>query len=118
MPIERPCRAFDNFGEDVKEARKVLKLSRRVLAETIGIAPRYLANIENISTLPSLPVFYAIVKLCKFPIGRYFFPEADTEGSKEHQRARMKLNLCPEQHLPIIEAAIDGAIKQGEAEIE
>jgi len=115
MPIDRPYRAFDSFGEDVKDARKVLKMSRRVLAETIGIAPRYLANIENIGTLPSLPVFYAIVKLCKLPIERYFFPEADTEGSKERQRARMKLNLCPEQYLPIIEAAIDGAIKQGEA---
>ena len=31
MPKERDCAVFNNFGEDIKEARKALALSRRVL---------------------------------------------------------------------------------------
>ena len=93
-----------------KKPCKVLKMSRRVLAETIGIAPRYLANIENIGTLPSLPVFYAIVKLCKLPIERYCFPETDKKGSKERQRAQMKLNLCSQQEGAVGRES-DGAVR-------
>jgi len=111
MPNLNDCGAFIGFGADIKEARKALKMSRRVMAEEIGITPRYLANIENCGTLPSMPVFYDLVKLCKIPIDRYFFPEAEKDGNHVRNRAYMKLAICPEQYLPIIESAIDGAIK-------
>ena len=60
MPKERETKNFVSLGNDLKEARKVLKLSRRVLAEMVNIDPRYLANIENSGSLPSLPVFYQL----------------------------------------------------------
>jgi len=47
----KDCLGFETFGADVKEARKVKQLSRKTLADW-----RYLANLENDDTIPSLPV--------------------------------------------------------------
>lgn len=115
MPKERETGSFACLGNDLKEARKALQLSRRALAEMVNIDPRYLANIENSGSLPSLPVFYQLVRLCKLPVERYFFP-VDRQSDTECQRAAHKLELCPKQYLPIVEAAIDGAIRLGETE--
>ena len=41
------CPGFETFGADVKAARKAKHLTRKVLAEIVGIEWRYLANIEN-----------------------------------------------------------------------
>ena len=43
-------------------------------------------------------------------------PEVMREESELRQRVGQKLKLCPEQYLPIIEGAIDGAIKLNETE--
>ena len=110
MPKERETENFVRLGADLKAVRKVLGLSRRALAEMVNIDPRYLANIENSGSLPSLPVFYQLVKICKPPVERYFFPPEGAPGDETHQRAAHKLELCPTRYLPIIEAAIDGAI--------
>ena len=40
------CPGFETFGADVKAAREKLGMSRRELAEKIGVDPRYLANID------------------------------------------------------------------------
>ena len=116
MPKERERESFTSLGTDIKAARQALNLSRRELAEMVNIDPRYLANIENSGSLPSLPVFYQLVKICKLPVERYFFPEAGEQDDPERQRAAHKLSLCPQQYLPIIEGAIDGAIGIEEAE--
>jgi hypothetical protein len=42
---------------------------------------------------------------------RYFNPEVMREESELRQRVGQKLKLCPEQYLPIVEGAIDGALK-------
>ena len=42
---------------------------------------------------------------------RYFNPEIMREESEQRQRVSHKLKLCPEEYLPIIEGAIDGALK-------
>ena len=41
----------------------------------------------------------------------YFNPEVLRSESEQRQRVGHKLKLCPEEYLPIIEGAIDGAIK-------
>ena len=46
------CPGFETFGADVKAARKAKHLTRKVLAEIVGIEWRYLANIENKGTIP------------------------------------------------------------------
>ena len=71
----------------------------------------YLANIENQGAIPSLPVMIQLIKVCGLPVERYFNPEIMREESEQRQRVSHKLKLCPEEYLPIIEGAIDGALK-------
>ena len=105
------CPGFETFGADVKAARKAKRLSRKTMAEIINVDARYLANIENDGTIPSLPVVIQLIKECGLPVERYFNPELMREESAQRQRISHKLKLCPEQYLPIIEGAIDGAIQ-------
>ena len=105
------CPGFETFGADVKAARKAKHLTRKVLAEIVGIEWRYLANIENQGAIPSLPVMIQLIKVCGLPVERYFNPEIMREESDQRQRVSHKLKLCPEEYLPIIEGAIDGALK-------
>ena len=112
------CPGFETFGADVKEARKAKNLARKDLAEKVNIDTRYLANIENEGTIPSLPVIIQLVKICGLPVERYFNPELMREESAERQRVSHKLQLCPEEYLPIVEGAIDGALRIHEQEKE
>lgn len=105
------CPGFETFGADVKAARKAKRLSRKTMAEIINVDARYLANIENDGTIPGLPVVIQLIKECGLPVERYFNPEIMREESAQRQRISHKLKLCPEQYLPIIEGAIDGAIQ-------
>ena len=105
------CPGFETFGADVKAARKAKRLSRKTMAEIINVDARSLANIENDGTIPSLPVVIQLIKECGLPVERYFNPEIMREESAQRQRISHKLKLCPEQYLPIIEGAIDGAIQ-------
>ena len=60
------CPGFETFGADVKAARKAKQLSRSALADMIHCDSRYLANIENEGTLPSLPVVIQQMIQCCF----------------------------------------------------
>lgn len=107
----KDCPGFETFGADVKAARIAKHLSRKILAEIVNIDSRYLANIENEGTIPSLPVIIQLIKECGLPVERYFNPEVMREESAQRQRISHKLKLCPEQYLTIIEGALDGALK-------
>ena len=119
MPRKRNRAPFVSFGADMKDARKALGYTQKSLAEAIGIDPRYLANIENSGALPSLPVFYEIIRLCMLPVDRYFHPEMETvQITKVRERIALKITACPEEYLPIIEGTIDAAIKLKTSENE
>ena len=118
MPRKRDVTPFTSFGADVKAARVALDYTQKSLAGAIGIDPRYLANIENSGALPSLPIFYELVKLCKLPVERYFYPEIEALNSQVRERVSLKLHVCPEQYLSIVEGTIDAAIKSDEADGE
>ena len=107
----KDCPGFETFGADVKAARIAKHLSRKTLAEIVNIDSRYLANIENEGTIPSLPVIIQLIKECGLPVERYFNPEVMREESAQRQRVSHKLKLCPEQYLTVIEGALDGALK-------
>lgn len=114
MPNVKDCPGFESFGADVQQAREAIGMSRRELAERVGIDPRYLANIELCGTIPSVPVVMQLIRLCKLPAERYFNPGLIREDSEQRQRTSHKLQLCPEKYLPIVEGVIDGAIKLNE----
>ena len=110
---KRPVPKYDfkAFGAAIKEARKGRKESRKKVSDEMYISPRYLANIENEGTIPSLPVVIQLIKICGLPVEHYFNPEVMREESEDRKRVSHKLKLCPEQYLPIVEGAIDGALK-------
>jgi transcriptional regulator with XRE-family HTH domain len=116
MPKKRTNISFASLGEDIKEARKVMGISRKRLAEMVNIVPRYLANIENSGSLPSLPIFCELIKVCALPVERYFYQMNQDQDSHRRIRTANKLKLCPEQYLPIIEACIDEAIRMDNPE--
>jgi len=118
MPSERSPVDFNSFGNDLKEARKRLKISRRKFAEIVDMDWRYLANIENSGFIPSLPLFHDLVVASKLPVEKYFFPETGKQRSKAHEDVKWKIDNCPEKYLSFVEAVIDEAIRQGEAESE
>lgn len=107
------CPGFETFGADVKAARKAKRWARRTLAEMVSIDYRYLANIENKGTIPSVPVVIQLISICGLPSDRYFNSAIIRSESELRQRVSHKLKLCPEEYLPIIEGAIDGAISMG-----
>jgi transcriptional regulator with XRE-family HTH domain len=112
MSRKRKIEPFASFGADMKAARNALGYSQKTLAEIIGIDPRYLANIENSGSIPSLPVFYEIITICKLPAEKYFYPDAAKENeNKDLERISSKLRLIPEKYLPLIESTIDAALR-------
>ena len=115
---KRPVQKYDftPFGKAIKSARNEQKESRNKVGNEMFLSPRYLANIENKGTIPSLPVIIQLVKICGLPMERYFNPTVMRQESKLRERVGQKLRLCPEQYLSIIEGAIDGAIQLGETE--
>ena len=52
-----------------------------------------------------------LIKVCVIPVEQYFNPEIIRGDSEQRQRVSHKLKLCPEHYLPVIEGAIDGALK-------
>lgn len=82
----------------------------------VNIDARYLANIENSGSLPSIPIFCELVRICQLSVEKYFYPELNDPISPQRQRTTIKFKLCPERYLPIVEATIDGIIRIDEAE--
>ena len=100
------CPGFETFGADVKAARKAKRWARRTLAEMVSIDYRYLANIENKGTIPSVPVVIQLIGICGLPSDRYFNSAIIRSESELRQRVSHKLKLCPEEYLTIIESVL------------
>ena len=105
------CPGFEPFGADAKAARKQLRLSRQKVAEMADISQVYLVNIENDHVIPSLPVIIQLVHILGLPIEKYFNQATVADKNDQRQRVSQKVKLCPEEYLPIIEGALDGAIR-------
>ena len=90
MPNVKDCPGFESFGADVQQAREAVGMSRRELAERVGIDPRYLANIENDGTIPSLPVIIQLIKICGLPVERYHNFSTMDEDEAARVRAAWK----------------------------
>jgi transcriptional regulator with XRE-family HTH domain len=105
------CPGFEPFGEDVKAARKKRRLSRQKVAEMAGISTVYLINIENNQIIPALPVIIQLIHILGLPAAKYFNQFSTEDESELRQRVSHKVKLCPEEHLPVIEGALDGAIE-------
>ena len=116
MAEVKDCPGFETFGVDVRAGREAQGMTRRVLAEEVGVSNRYLASIELGLIIPSVPVMLQLIRICHLPVERYFNPDLIQENSEVRRRVRHKTQLCPEKYLPIVEATLDGAINLEKAE--
>ncbi len=114
MAEVKDCPGFETFGVDVRAGREAQGMTRRVLAEEVGVSNRYLANIELGLIIPSVPVMLRLIRICHLPVERYFNPDLIQENSEVRRRVHHKTQLCPEKYPPIVEATLDGAINMKE----
>ena len=110
------CPGFETFGADVKAARNRQHLSRSKVAEMLHISQFYLANIENDHKIPSLPLIIQLVHIFALPAEKYFNQPLSGSENEQRQRISQKVNICPEEYLPVIEGALDGALERTYAE--
>lgn len=95
---------FKAFGQAIKAARKAKGLSRNQLADQMGIAPRYIASIENSGQHPSLQIFYELVTLLDVSVDQFFFPNKDTDKSTQRRQLESLLDDMSDKGLRIVTA--------------
>ena len=95
---------FKAFGQAIKEARKVKGLSRNQLADQMGIAPRYIASIENSGQHPSLQIFYELVTLLDVSVDQFFFPGKSVDKSTQRRQLDTLLDGISDKGLRIVTA--------------
>lgn len=107
---------FKAFGQAIKEARKAKGFSRNKLADTLNIAPRYIASIENSGQHPSLQIFYELVTLLDISVDQFFFPQRETDKSTQRRQLDSMLDDMSSRDLTIITATAKGINEAKEAE--
>lgn len=85
----------------MRAGRETQGMTRKVLAEKVGVSTRYLANIELGLIVPSVPVILQLIRICHLPVERYFNPNLIQENSEVRRRVRHKMQLCPENIFPL-----------------
>lgn len=99
---------FKAFGQAIKAARKAKGISRNQLADTLNIAPRYIASIENSGQHPSLQILYELVTLLDVSVDQFFFPEREQEKSTRRHQLDTMLDGMSEKDLKILSATAKG----------
>ena len=107
---KRPVSIYDfkAFGQAIKAARKAKGISRNQLADTLNIAPRYIASIENSGQHPSLQILYELVTLLDVSVDQFFFPEREQEKSTRRRQLDTMLDTMSETDLKIMSATAKG----------
>ena len=90
---------FKAFGQAIKAARKAKGISRNQLADTLNIAPRYIASIENSGQHPSLQILYELVTLLDVSVDQFFFPEREQEKSTRRRQLDTMLDTMSENSI-------------------
>ena len=77
---------FKAFGQAIKAARKAKGISRNQLADTLNIAPRYIASIENSGQHPSLQIFFELIQRYHISVDQFLL---DTPAAKDTKRRQL-----------------------------
>lgn len=107
---------FKAFGQAIKEARKAKGFSQNKIEDTLNIAPRYIASIENSGQHPSLQIFYELVTLLDISVDQFFFPQRETDKSTQRRQLDSMLDDMSSRDLTIITATAKGINEAKEAE--
>lgn len=77
---------FKAFGQAIKAARQAQGVSRKTLGLEMGLAPRYIASIENDGQHPSLQIFYELVTRFDISVDQFFFPNKNAGKSTQRRQ--------------------------------
>lgn len=108
---------FKAFGQAIKAARKAKGISRNQLADQMGIAPRYIASIENSGQHPSLQIFYELDTLLDVSVDQFFFQNKEEGKSTQRRQLESLLDDMSDKGLRIVTATTK-EIKEVETEDE
>ena len=106
---------FKAFGQAIKAAIKAKGISRNQLADTLNIAPRYIASIENSGQHPSLQIFYELVTFLDVSVDQFFFPVKTPDKTTQRRQLDELLNGVEETDLVIVTDTVKGIQKAKEA---
>ena len=95
---------FKAFGQAIKAARKAKGISRNQLADTLNIAPRYIASIENSGQHPSLQIFYELVTFLDVSVDQFFFPNKSAEKDTQRRQLDTLLDSMSEKGIRVVTA--------------
>ena len=104
------CPGFETFGADVKAARKAKHLTRKVLAEIVGIEWRYLANIENKGQHPSLQIFFELVSRYHISVDQFLFEDHADGKTTARRQLDTLLDGLSEKEIKIITATVQAML--------
>ncbi len=107
---------FAPCGHAIKMARKSKDTSRNKLADQVGLAPRYLASIENDGQHPSLQTFYELVTRLDVSVDALFFTEKVVDKSTQRRQLDTLLDGMDCDGLSILFATAKAIIKARETE--
>lgn len=99
---------FKAFGAAIKAARKAKGISRNQLADKMGIAPRYIASIENRGQHPSLQIFYELVTYLEVSVDQFFFPDKTVDKTTQRRQLDTLLDGMGSKELTIMTATAKG----------
>ena len=89
-------------GKPLKQQEKQREYHQ--LADTLNIAPRYIASIENSGQHPSLQILYELVTLLDVSVDQFFFPEREQKKSTRRRQLDTMLDDMSEKDLKILSA--------------
>ena len=78
IKFQMPKDIVENIGKQLRKVRKEREMTLQELADRAGVTKGLLSRIENVRTIPSLPVLMSIIQALGLDI-KDFFAEVDTE---------------------------------------
>lgn len=105
--------ALKDFGIKLKKAREAKGLTQTALAEMVGIVPQYVTRIENNERIPSMSVFYKLVRACNLPVEELFYPDKVKNNPMGYKEKRLvaTIRLCPDEYFTVIESSVEAIVK-------
>lgn len=107
---------FKAFGAAIKAARKAKGISRNQLADKMGIAPRYIASIENSEQHPSLQICYELVTFLEVSVDQFFFLDKEVDKSTQRRQLDSLLDEMGSKELTIMTATVKGIQEENREE--
>lgn len=100
------------FGIKLKKAREAKGLTQAALAEIVGIVPQYVTRVENNGRIPSMTVFYKLVRACDLSVDEFFYPEKVKNNPMDYNEKRIveTIRSCPEEYFTVVEASVKATV--------